>query len=274
MNFTNQEKLLTFNGENITAVLDRYESVTKQSLTQLAFMGRSDSSRLDDHFESNLNSYRLKMLDTCFTGEFKNEIESNEAIKDASNWQEAKSELLKMYAEDEYEKVLNDLQKLERSFSNGRIDIDKFIRKFEYQVSKLPKTKSNSSRIRGLFLKGLKNKYLDVALENGELDDDGLPNDLRTTIAVVKKLAKKERKKKELRQSARGRVKENFSSSDSDEESSDSSEDETESSEEEYINEYINEYKKIKNNKKNEKQKIKKKRKKKKSQKNLKKKKL
>ena len=185
------------------------------------------------------------MLDTCFTGEFKNEIGSNETIKDATSWAEVKSELIKTYAEDEYEKVLNDLKKLGRTFTSGIIDIDKFIRKFEFQVSKLPKSKSNSSRIRGLFLKGLKNKYIDAALEDGELDDDGLPNDLRKTISIVKKLAKRERKKRELRHGARGHLKDNSLSSDSEEgDSTDGENHDSETSDEDV------EYENLKNKKK------------------------
>ena len=80
MNLINQEKLIIFNGKNITAVLERYESVTKQTMTQLSFMGRSNTAKLDEFFDSNLDSYRLRMLDTCFTGEFKNELESSHAV--------------------------------------------------------------------------------------------------------------------------------------------------------------------------------------------------
>ena len=54
MNFINQDKLIIFTGENITAVLQRYEAVTKQTMTQLSFMGRSNTAKLDEFFDSNL----------------------------------------------------------------------------------------------------------------------------------------------------------------------------------------------------------------------------
>ena len=247
MNFINQENLIVFNGQNITAVLERYESVTKQAVTQLSYMGRTSASKLDEYFASNLDSYRLSMFDACFTGEFKHELETNDVINGASSWQTVKSELLKNYAADKYERVLKSLKKLVRHLISGQYDIEKFIRRFEFQIASLPTEKRDTAKIRSLFLKDLKNRYLDTLLADQELDVDGLPKHLKKMIATVKILARADRKKNELRRGAKRSQKDSSDSSyDSD---SGEDDDEMESSDEELM------YKNIKTDKKIEKQK-------------------
>ena len=80
--------------------------------------------------------------------------------------------------------MLKSIKKLSQQLEMGLYDIEKFIRRFEFKIATLPSEKRDSSRIRSLFLRGLRNKYIDAILEKQELDVDGLPKQLKPMITV------------------------------------------------------------------------------------------